>query len=101
MPANDPKRSGVIIVLSAILMIVMFAMAALAIDVGYMYVVRTQLQAAADAGALAAGNSLHLTNAEIVRVGKTYVTKHQAGGRAIRDDEANVELGVWDAAGQT
>lgn len=101
MPANDPKRCGVIIVLSAILMIVMFAMAALAIDVGYMYVVRTQLQAAADAGALAAGNSLHLTNDEIVRVGKNYVTKHQAGGRAIRDSEAEVELGVWDAASQS
>ncbi|MEN0111962.1 MAG: pilus assembly protein TadG-related protein, partial [Planctomycetota bacterium] len=99
-PNRRPRR-GVIIPLSAILMVVMFAMAALAIDMGYMFVVRTQLQAAADAGALAAGNSLHLTSAEVVAVGTDYVTRHEAGGRGIRADETTVELGIWDAAAES
>ena len=97
--AND--RRGVVLVLSAILMIVLLSMAALAIDVGYMYVVRTQLQAAADAGALAAGNSLHLTASEVVAVGEDFVTRHDAGGRKILGSETSVELGIWDAATET
>ncbi|MEO0529037.1 MAG: pilus assembly protein TadG-related protein [Planctomycetota bacterium] len=95
LPRSD--RRGAIIVLSAILMIVMFCMAALAIDMGYMFVVRTQLQAAADAGALAAGNSMHLAPNEIRQKGIDYVTRHEAGGRQIRADETTVELGIWDA----
>ena len=94
-------RQGVIIVLSAILMVVIFSMAALAIDMGFMFVVRTQLQAAADSGALAAGNSLHLTPAEVIAVGEDFATRHEAGGRAIRADETTVELGIWDADAET
>lgn len=95
------KRRGVIIPLSAIMMVMIFAMAALAIDMGYMFVVRTQLQAAADAGALAAGNSLHRSPADVIAVGVDYVTRHEAGGRFIQPAETLVELGVWDAEAET
>lgn len=94
---TNQERRGVVIVLSAILMVVMFAMAALAIDMGYMFVVRTQLQSAADSAALAAGNSMHLTAAEIRQVATDFATRHDAGGRRIADREVLVELGIWDA----
>ena len=94
-------RRGVILVLSAFLIIVVCGMAAMAIDVGFMMVVRTQLQVAADAGALAAGNALHEERAEIVRVGKDFATKHTAGGRGVLGAETDVEPGIWDASTDT
>jgi len=48
------RRSGQIIVLTAILMVVMMAFLALSLDVGYMYAVRSQMQRSADAAAVAA-----------------------------------------------
>ncbi len=84
--------------MSALLLVAICAMAAMAIDVGFMMVVRTQLQVAADAGALAGGNALHLTRPEIIAVAKEFASQHSAGGRLIRDDEINVEIGIWDAA---
>ena len=49
-----PRRRGAIVVLAAILMVVLLAMVAFAIDLGYLAVVRTQAQNCADAAALAA-----------------------------------------------
>lgn len=94
-------RRGAIIVLSAFLMVVVFGLAAFAIDIGYMMLVRTQLQAAADAGAMAAGNSMQGSPAEIIQVGKEYVQYHDAGGRKIAADEAVVEMGIWNATDST
>ncbi|MEX2142903.1 MAG: pilus assembly protein TadG-related protein [Pirellulales bacterium] len=49
-----PQRRGTIVVLSAFLMVAMIAMVAFSVDVGALYVARTELQRAADSGALAA-----------------------------------------------
>ena len=48
------RRRGNIIVLSAFMMVGMMAFVAFACDVGYLYVIRTELQRSADAAALAA-----------------------------------------------
>jgi hypothetical protein len=48
------QRRGNIILLSCLLMIVMVAFVAFAVDVGYLYVMRSQLQRTADAAAMAA-----------------------------------------------
>lgn len=48
------SRSGNILVLSALMLVVMFAMLAFAVDLGYLQVVRAQLQRSADAAAIAA-----------------------------------------------
>src|SRR6188768_3651839 len=47
-------RRGNIIVLSAVLMVAMMAMIAFAVDLGYLYNARTEMQRAADASAIAA-----------------------------------------------
>lgn len=52
------ERRGNIVVLAAASMIMVFAFAAFAIDVGYMTMTRSQLQNAADAAALAGGMKL-------------------------------------------
>ena len=54
---NDVRR-GNIVVLAAFLMIGLGALLALAIDVGFMYTMQTQLDRAVDAAALAGAGSL-------------------------------------------
>ncbi|MEM1304613.1 MAG: pilus assembly protein TadG-related protein, partial [Planctomycetota bacterium] len=96
-PQTAPReRRGVVLVMSALLIVVVFAMAAMAIDVGYMMLTKTQLQAAADAGALAAGNALHKPRREVKSIAKDFVTLHKAAGRQIKRGEAKVEIGVYD-----
>jgi len=56
--AAGRKRRGSVVVLAAFLMIVMMALAAFAVDVGYIAEARTQLQKSADAAALAAAAKL-------------------------------------------
>lgn len=48
------RRRGTIIVLSAIMMVFMMALLAFAVDIGYVYVARDQLQRTADAAAISA-----------------------------------------------
>ena len=52
------RKKGVIILLTAILMLIMFAFLAFAVDIGYLNMVRTELQRTADATAIAATWSL-------------------------------------------
>jgi hypothetical protein len=47
-------RSGNVLVLAALMMVLMFGMLAFAVDLGYINVIRTQLQKSADAAAMAA-----------------------------------------------
>ena len=53
------RQSGAAAILVAFLMIVFLGIAALALDIGYLYVVRTELQNAADAAALAGAGRLY------------------------------------------
>lgn len=53
------NKRGVAIVYLALLLIVLIGFAALVIDLGYMYVTKSQLQNAADAGALAGASKLN------------------------------------------
>lgn len=52
------NRQGSIVVLAAFMMVVIFAFVALSLDMGYIALTKTQLQAASDAGAHAAGIEL-------------------------------------------
>jgi Flp pilus assembly protein TadG len=54
MKRNYERRRGNILALTAVLMIVLIAFVALAVDVGYLYTVRNELQRTADAAAIAA-----------------------------------------------
>lgn len=53
------KRNGQALVLTAIMLPVLLGMAAMAIDVGYLFLTKSQLQTAADQGALAGGYDLN------------------------------------------
>ncbi len=74
------RRRGSILVLSALLMVLMLAMIAFAVDVGFLQVARTQLQQSADAAALAA--TLELVDSEGLG-GSPNLTDETASARAI------------------
>jgi Flp pilus assembly protein TadG len=52
------RRKGAVVVLAAVMMLLMFAFLAFAVDLGYLSMVRTQLQRAADAAAIAGAGRL-------------------------------------------
>jgi Flp pilus assembly protein TadG len=52
------RRDGKILVMAGLLMIMLLGLVALAVDIGWILVTRTQLQAASDSGSLAAGTEL-------------------------------------------
>ncbi len=54
----DQNRRGAIIVLAAVMMSIMLMFVAFAVDLSYMALTKTQLQAAADASALAGAMEL-------------------------------------------
>lgn len=78
---------GVVLVWVAILMVVLLGCVALAVDVGYLYLTRAQLQNAADAGALAAMAA--------IRDGQTKTQAQQEAALVAESNEAaakNVRL---------
>jgi hypothetical protein len=89
--------------LVALLMVPLVAMIALAIDLGYIALTRTQLQAAADSAALAAATEV-VTNYPPNQqdpsrtAAQRLAEANRAGDRQVRlDPDADVELGYWDA----
>jgi Flp pilus assembly protein TadG len=56
------NQKGVTIVLVAILLVVLIGFAAIAVDLAYLYIVKGELQNAADSGALAGAQVLYITD---------------------------------------
>ena len=76
LPARRSSDSGAVAVIVAVLMVVFIGFAALVVDMGYAYTVKRQLQAAADAAALAGCQELILAgpaqNGRILDVAREY-----------------------------
>jgi hypothetical protein len=89
------------VVLTAFLLVVLMAMIAFSVDVGYMSVVRTQVQSAADAAALAgAGELVNGTTASQAEV-INYLGKNPVGNKTLTASNATIEFGQWDATART
>ena len=56
--SQQSARKGAVVVLVAVLLVVLLGCVALAVDIGYLYVARAELQRAADAGAMAGAQAL-------------------------------------------
>jgi len=94
-------RRGVILVLAAVMMVVMLGFVAFAIDLGYITLVRTQLQAGADSAALAAAATMGATPAEIRTTAQEFASYNRAGGLPITVQTDDVVFGTWDATTRT
>lgn len=106
---NDTEGATAVIVAICLTMLIGFA--ALAIDVGYLYATRNELQNTADAAALAGAGFLGAQYAElsyseqqnhtfskndIVAAVNTVAGKNKAAGSAISILDADITIGTWD-----
>lgn len=106
------RRRGAIAVLTAVLIVMLLALVALSVDLGYVATVRTELQRAADAAALAgAGGMIQgVEDAELMAfeflarnpINNTMLYRDQdwetyaRSWLASHPDEFKIELGQWD-----
>jgi len=93
-PRRD--RSGVIIVLTAVLLIFLLGMIAFAVDLGFIANVRTELQMAADSAAYAGAGALVNGSASAVSEAQSFYTKNKAGGTTLASNTATYEVGIWN-----
>jgi len=113
------NQKGVVAVTVALVMVVMLAMTALALDVGHALVARNQLQNAGDAAALAGARALgviyegmgggSLTGytltagqvANIVSVASAAGADNQAAGVTVTVNAGDIAIGNWTSATRT
>lgn len=92
-------RTGGVIVLFALVLPVLLAMVAFAVDVGFIAMQRTELQNAVDAGALAAQVQLR-TNPKKVKLAiaaaEQFVRMNQDSSELLKKKSIKVEEGNWD-----
>ncbi|MBN1395917.1 MAG: VWA domain-containing protein [Pirellulales bacterium] len=98
---DDKRRRGAVVVLTAVMLVMLLGFVAFAVDVGYIGMVRTQLQSAADSAALAAAGSSGESEAQIVQTAQEFANANTAAGRQIQLNASDVELGSWDADTRT
>jgi len=99
------NQTGAIAILVGLLMVVFVGLAALAVDIGHLYLVRNELQNASDAGALAGARVLYNEDGTEINEGanataydaavanmseKTSVDVHWSGGNS-----GDIERGHW------
>lgn len=94
-------RRAAVLVLAAILLVMMFAFLAFAIDLGYLTVTRTQLQNAADAAALAAAAYIPNDVVKAAAEAKKFAVMEKAGGKLLTNQSVDVEFGTWDVVSRS
>ena len=77
-PIHTNNDKGAVVVLVAILISVLFGMAAFAVDIGHLAVVKNELQNAADAGALAGTLDLYIDNGQTINIDANQIAKDAA-----------------------
>jgi Flp pilus assembly protein TadG len=97
-------REGATLIFVALSMVALLSVAGLAIDVGYAFVVKAELQSAADAAALAGARLLYLSDGTAVNgaanaAAADWATRNQAEQLTVTVE--NVERGHWRFSDRT
>src|SRR5688572_9852889 len=95
------RRRGNVVVLSAILLVVMVALVAFAVDVGLMTMTRTEMHRATDAAALAGASELINGTPSAHAEAISYLTKNQVGTKTLAASDATIDFGRWDTVNRT
>lgn len=102
-PAHTSRRRGAVVVLVALLLVFLMLVAAFAVDLGYIGLVRNQLQVAADGAALAAAADMSISLAAGRTAAKDIATRNVAGGTtdAVTMVDSDIEFGTWNTGNRT
>jgi hypothetical protein len=105
------KEQGSVIVIVALCLFLFIGLAALAIDIGYLYTTRNELQNVADAAALAGARYLGneysklepsqmgshtFTQSEVLAAVQAVATQNKAANMSISIESEDVKIGLWD-----
>lgn len=102
---TDPRRRGITAVLVAVCLIPLLFAVAMVVDVGYMYVVQADLQAAADSAALAAAGEMSGASTDVYidkakAAAKLYASQHSSlgmtAGLTLADEDIEFGDAVYD-----
>src|SRR5690606_36017397 len=83
--------------LCALLIVFMMGVMAFAIDLGYIVLVRTQMQTAADAGALAGAAATFMGTETAEEEALRFIGYNEAGGHPIKSDDVDIRFGMWNS----
>lgn len=89
------RRRAAVAVLAAICLVIVVGFLAFSIDLGYIVVAESELQNAADAGAISAAVALSEGQAAAVAAAKIWAAKNVAAGEHVVIADSDVEIGVW------
>jgi Flp pilus assembly protein TadG len=98
---NRVVRRGSIAVLAAFFLVVVIAFLAFSIDYGYIVVAESDLQNAADAGAMSGARALNDGREAAILAAKNWAGKNVAAGQSVAVADEDVEIGRWDADAAT
>ncbi|MDH3719023.1 MAG: pilus assembly protein TadG-related protein [Planctomycetota bacterium] len=96
------QRRGAIVVLAGILCVVFLGMVAFAVDVGYLALVKTELQNAADSAAIAGASGLIDAPSQAKTQAETFGENNYAASRDVNIVPAeDVDIGIWNYGTRT
>lgn len=96
-----PQRRGIIIVLTAVLLVFMLGMIAFAVDIGYIANARTEIQRATDSAAYAGAGALINGTAAATTEAQSFLVSNKVAGSALNTSNATIEYGFWDSNNRT
>ncbi|MGD0516470.1 MAG: pilus assembly protein TadG-related protein, partial [Thermoguttaceae bacterium] len=98
---NRPQHRGAILLLTVLLIVVLLGMIAFAVDLGYLMMAKTQLQAAADSAALAAAGSMGQSQTIASNAAKSYAAQNLIGNQSVQLGSSDITYGTWDKTTRT
>ena len=90
------ERRGSITVLGAVFLVVVIAFMAFSIDYGYIVVTESELQNAADAGALSGARALKDGRGAAILAARVWAGKNIAASQTVPVTDEDVEIGRWN-----
>jgi len=96
-----PRRRGVILLLSAFLMVFLLGVIAFAVDLGYIANVRTDMQRATDASAFAGAGALINGTSTAQSEAILYLGQNKVGQATLGASNATIEFGNWTSTTRT
>ncbi len=95
------RRRGSVVPLIAISLVMLLSFVALALDAGYIYVSRAQMQRAVDASALAGASALVEGENPATERALDAAGRNAVGGAPVSEQEATVIIGSWEWEART
>jgi hypothetical protein len=95
---QPPSRRGNVVVLFALLIVLIIGMLAFSIDVGYIMLIRTQLQSAADSAALAAASQMGESDELVLAEAREFAAYQHVAAEPVELGDDDIQYGNWDSA---